>query len=88
MPGTGVFPVNNIAFKVGTLGRASVEPASMAIVKDMETFGIALDNGVEEWTLQSPKQFVFIQIEVLKVQTLLLVENQPLGIMFALSNYL
>jgi len=50
MPGTGVFPVSNIVFKIGILGILSVEPASMVIIKDMETFSIALDNGVEEWT--------------------------------------
>ena len=44
----GVFPVNNIDFKVNTAGRTT--PGTQAVVKDMETFGIALDNGVEEWT--------------------------------------
>ena len=48
MPGTGVFPVNNIAFTVNTQGRTT--PGAQAVVKDMETFSIALDNGVEEWT--------------------------------------
>jgi len=45
---TGVFPVNSIRFKVGTNGVDSTQ-GEMAIVKDMETFGISFDNGVEEW---------------------------------------
>lgn len=43
-----VYPVNNIKFKIGTKGRDS-SPEEMVIVKDMETFGISFDNGVEEW---------------------------------------
>lgn len=37
-----VFPVNNIVFQVNT-------PSGYLIVKDMETFGISFDNGIEEW---------------------------------------
>lgn len=48
MSGIGVFPVNNIKFKVNKAGRTT-EPADMVVVKDMETFSIAIDNGVEEW---------------------------------------
>lgn len=44
----GVFPVNQTVFKIGTKGKGSVE-ADMAIVKDMETLGISVDNGIEEW---------------------------------------
>lgn len=43
-----VYPVNNIKFKIGTEGLSSSE-TEMAIVRDMETFEIAFDNGVEEW---------------------------------------
>lgn len=46
---SGVFPVFDIAFKVGTMGRASTS-AQMAIIKEMETFQIAIDTNVEEWT--------------------------------------
>ena len=45
---TGVFPVNNIKFKVGTHGAGSTE-TQMVVVKDMESFSISFDNGVEEW---------------------------------------
>ena len=44
----GVFPVNNIKFRIGTGGADSLV-ADMAVVKDMETFGISFDNGIEEW---------------------------------------
>ena len=43
-----VYPVNNITFKIGTKGRSSVN-TDMVLVSDMETFGIAFENGVEEW---------------------------------------
>ncbi|MEK4512860.1 phage tail tube protein [Paenibacillus sp. FSL K6-2524] len=46
---SGVFPVFNIEFKIGTKGRASTE-LEMLIIKDMETFQIAIDTNVEEWT--------------------------------------
>ena len=47
---TGVFPVYNIKFKVGTEGKASVSPTNMAVIADMETFSISIDGTVEEWT--------------------------------------
>lgn len=46
---TGVFPVYNIKFKVGTNGKAS-ETGDMAVIADMETFSISIDGTVEEWT--------------------------------------
>lgn len=46
---SGVFPVFNIGFKIGTNGRAS-SAGEMAIIKEMETFQIAIDTNVEEWT--------------------------------------
>lgn len=49
MSTTGVFPVHNNIFKIGTLGRASVA-LDMLIVKDLETFEIAVDNKTQEWT--------------------------------------
>lgn len=50
MPVTsGVFPVYDIVFKIGTEGRASTAQ-QMAAIKDMETFTIAIDGSVEEWT--------------------------------------
>lgn len=46
---SGVFPVFNIGFKVGTKGRSSTEQ-DMVIIKEMETFQISIDGNVEEWT--------------------------------------
>lgn len=46
---SGVFPVFDIVFKVGTKGRSS-QAADMAVIKDMETFQISIDGNVEEWT--------------------------------------
>jgi hypothetical protein len=46
---SGVFPVFNIEFKIGTAGRES-ESGDMKIIKDMETFEISIDTNVEEWT--------------------------------------
>jgi len=43
-----IYPVNNIKFRIGTAGRASAE-AEMAVVRDMETFSVSFDNGVEQW---------------------------------------
>lgn len=46
---SGVFPVFNIEFKIGTVGPESTEE-DMKIIKDLETFQIAIDGNVEEWT--------------------------------------
>lgn len=46
---TGVFPVYNLKFKIGTNGKAS-ESGDMAVIADMETFSISIDGTVEEWT--------------------------------------
>lgn len=46
---TGVFPVYNMKFKVGTKGKASID-GDMAVIADMETFSISIDGTVEEWT--------------------------------------
>ena len=46
---SGVFPVYNLKFKIGTKGKASAEE-DMAIIADMETFSISIDGTVEEWT--------------------------------------
>lgn len=45
---SGVFPVFDIKFKIGTNGRDSTE-AEMALIKEMETFQISIDGNVEEW---------------------------------------
>ena len=46
---TGVFPVYNLKFKVGTKGKASTDE-DMAVIAEMETFSISIDGTVEEWT--------------------------------------
>ncbi|MBS6503473.1 hypothetical protein PMY38_11885 [Clostridium tertium] len=46
---SGVFPVYNLKFKIGTRGKAS-ETGDMAVIADMETFSISIDGTVEEWT--------------------------------------
>lgn len=43
-----VYPVNELVFKVNTAGRTM--PGTFVSIADMETFGLAFDNGVEEWT--------------------------------------
>ena len=45
---TGVFPVNAIQFRIGRNGAGSQEN-EMLLVKDMESFSISFDSGVEEW---------------------------------------
>jgi hypothetical protein len=47
--GAGVFPVFNNSYKINTKGRTAL-PADLMVVKDLETFQIAIDGNVEEWT--------------------------------------
>lgn len=49
MPRTGVYPVFENKFKIGTKGRSS-DAASMVTIADMETFSVAIDGNVEEWS--------------------------------------
>ncbi|MCX0397415.1 hypothetical protein LI014_08485 [Clostridium perfringens] len=46
---TGVFPVYNLKFKIGTKGKAS-QSQDMQTIADMENFGIKIDGNVEDWT--------------------------------------
>ena len=46
---TGVYPVHNNKFKIGTNGTKSTDQ-EMATIADLETFSPSFDNGVEEWT--------------------------------------
>lgn len=46
---SGVFPVYNLKFKIGTKGKISTEE-DMAEIADLESFGISIDGGVEDWT--------------------------------------
>lgn len=46
---TGVYPVHNNKFKIGTNGVKSTTE-EMVTIADLETFSPSFDNGVEEWT--------------------------------------
>lgn len=46
---SGVFPVYNLIFKIGTKGKTSTEQ-DMKPIADMDTFSISIDGTVEEWT--------------------------------------
>lgn len=46
--GAGVFPVHNNVFKINTAGRLT--PGTMVTIKDLETFGLAIESNTEEWT--------------------------------------
>lgn len=47
---TGVYPVFNNKFKIGTKGLASQDGTDMKPIADLETFSPSFDNTVEEWT--------------------------------------
>jgi hypothetical protein len=44
---SGVFPVFDLIFKINTTPTST---ATMASIADMETFGMAIDGNIEEWT--------------------------------------
>lgn len=46
---SGVYPVFNNKFKIGTKGRESTD-SDMKTVADMTTFSVSVDGNVEEWT--------------------------------------
>lgn len=46
---SGVYPVFENIFKIGTKGKASVDE-DMVTPAELETFSVSMDNGVEEWT--------------------------------------
>ena len=49
---TGVFPVYNLKFKIGTKGKAS-QSQDMQTIADMENFGIKIDGKVgHQWIQQ------------------------------------
>lgn len=49
MDNTGVYPVFDLDFEIGTKGRDS-SAGDMKVIKDMETFTPTIDGNVEEWT--------------------------------------
>ena len=46
---TGVYPVFDIVFSIGTKGLASSED-DMASIKDMESFSLSVESNVEKWS--------------------------------------
>ncbi|WP_311518767.1 phage tail tube protein [Paenibacillus albidus] len=46
---TGVFPVHNNIFKIGSAGRASTAMQMIGIA-DLETFTVSIDGNTEEWS--------------------------------------
>ena len=44
-----VLPVSRMTFRIGTNGRASND-GDMVTIRDMESFSINFDNGVEQWS--------------------------------------
>lgn len=46
---TGVFPVYNLQFEIGTKGKLS-EEADMVAISDLESFGISIEGSTEDWT--------------------------------------
>lgn len=49
MPKTGVYPVFENKFKIGTKGRSG-EAADMATIAEMESFSVSIDGNVVEWS--------------------------------------
>ena len=46
---SGVYPVFNNEFKIGTKGIESTSE-QMVTIADLETFSVSIDNNIEEWT--------------------------------------
>lgn len=46
---SGVYPVFDNVFKIGTVGKTS-QASDMKAIADCETFSMSMDNNVEEWT--------------------------------------
>jgi len=49
MPRTGVYPVWENKFKIGSGGRSSTAD-QMVTIADMESFSVSIDGNVEEWS--------------------------------------
>ena len=54
---SGVYPVFNNVFKIGTKGKTSSEE-NMKPIADLETFSVSLDNTIEEWTPMTTQGWV------------------------------
>lgn len=47
---TGVYPVFENKFKIGVKGRDSTSPDDLKPISDLETFSVAIDGNIEEWS--------------------------------------
>ena len=54
---SGVYPVFNNDFKIGTKGMLSTTE-DMATIADLETFSVSIDNNIEEWTPMTTEGWV------------------------------
>lgn len=54
---SGVYPVFENEFKIGTKGRASTTE-EMKTIADLENFSVALDNNIQEWTPMTTQGWV------------------------------
>ena len=54
---SGVYPVFNNKFKIGTNGIAS-EESEMKTIAELESFSVSIDTNVEEWTSMTEEGWV------------------------------
>ena len=54
---SGVYPVFNNEFKIGTKGMESTTE-DMVSIADLETFSVSIDNNIEEWTPMTTEGWV------------------------------
>lgn len=54
---SGVYPVFNNEFKIGTNGVESTTE-EMVTIADLETFSVSIDNNIEEWTPMTTEGWV------------------------------
>ena len=54
---SGVYPVFNNEFKIGTKGTLSTTE-DMVTIADLETFSVSIDNNIEEWTPMTTEGWV------------------------------
>lgn len=54
---SGVYPVFNNEFKIGTKGIESTSQ-EMVTIADLETFSVSIDNNIEEWTPMTTEGWV------------------------------
>lgn len=54
---SGVYPVFNNEFKIGTNGVDSTSE-DMVTIADLETFSVSIDNNIEEWTPMTTEGWV------------------------------